>query len=198
MPEVGKATFVLKKQLAFPGDRHSHCLFRRQQSGIAVAIRMIAAVAATGGKQMEIKKPTLPAIETKIFEESETLMSGIGSANTTKASEIASRINNRNALQKKLGDVLAYARNNDASGINELLDGNQTLGTERKTPLHPPQVFQDNFETTKSPDTRHLSSTNEGSPKVDPTTVSLLEQNLLAARSAGPMIKRLTNDREDK
>ncbi len=118
---------------------------------------------------MEIKKPTSQPIETKIFEESETLMSGIGSANTTKASEIASLINNRNTLQKKLGDVLAYARNNDASGINELLEGNQTLTEQKK-----------------------------GSPKVDPTAVSLLEQSLLAARSAGPMIKKLTNDREGK
>ena len=124
---------------------------------------------------MEIKKPTSQAIDPKIFEQLE----GISSANTTDASQIASQINNRNALQKKLGDVLAYARNNDSSGINELLDGNQTLGTERKTPVH-------------------LSSTNEGSPKVDLIAVSLLEQNLLAARFAGVMIKKPSNDREDK
>lgn len=81
---------------------------------------------------MEIKKPTSQAIETKIFEQFEA---GISSANTTEASQIASRINNRAALQQKLGDVVTYLRNSDASGINELLDGNQTL-TEQKTKVH--------------------------------------------------------------
>ncbi len=146
---------------------------------------------------MEIKKPTSQAIETKIFEEFETPMTEIASANATEASQIASQIDNRVALKQSIGDVKAYLRNSDASGINELLEGNQTLEAERQTPVHPSQVFQDSFET-ESIGMRSISITNEGSPKVDPIAVSLLEQNLLAARSAGPMIKKLTNDREGK
>jgi hypothetical protein len=111
---------------------------------MAVAIAMIAAVAATGGR-MEIRRTTSQTIETKILEGSETLIPG-SSANSTDASEIATGINNRTALHKKLGDVAALARNNDASDINELLEGNQTLGTKLKKPAHPSQVFQDKFE----------------------------------------------------
>jgi hypothetical protein len=66
---------------------------------------------------MEIKKPTSQGIQ----------LAEIGLANQEKASQIADRINNRNALQKTIGDVIAVARNNNSSGINELLESNQTL-----------------------------------------------------------------------
>lgn len=81
---------------------------------------------------MEIKKPTSQAIDPKIFEKFEI---GIRSANSTEASQIASQIENRTALKEKLRDIKTYLNNNDASGINELLDGNQTL-TEQKTKVH--------------------------------------------------------------
>jgi hypothetical protein len=92
---------------------------------------MIAAVAANRRKTMEIKKPTLRAIDPKIFEQFETLRP------ETDASQIASEINKKVALKQKLEDVKEYLRNNDVkSSINELLEGNQTL-REQKTQLHP-------------------------------------------------------------
>ena len=128
---------------------------------------------------MEIKKPTLQGIQ----------LAEIGVANQEKGSEIASRINNENVLKQKIRDVEAYARNNDATGINELLEKNQTLSSEQKTQVH---LHQDNFETPKPTDIRYLSSTNEASPKVYLSALNLLDQNLLVARFAGPMIKKLS------
>jgi ribosomal 50S subunit-associated protein YjgA (DUF615 family) len=127
---------------------------------------------------MEIRKPTLQGIQ----------LSEIGLANQEKGSEIASRINNENALKQQVRDVVAYARNNDANGINELLENNQTL-TNQKTQVH---LYQDNFETPKSTDIQDLNSNNEAAPKVDPGVLSLLEKNLLAARFASPMVKKLS------
>jgi ABC-type transporter Mla subunit MlaD len=124
---------------------------------------------------MEIKKPTPPGIEIKIFEEFESF------APQQNASQTASDINDRLELKKKLNDVITYARTNDASEINDLLEKNQTITEQKGIQI---QVGQNIFETT--------NSTDEASQKVDPSVLSLLDQSLLAARFSGPMIKKLS------
>ncbi|HEY7162207.1 MAG TPA: hypothetical protein VH815_13155 [Acidobacteriota bacterium] len=130
---------------------------------------------------MEIKRPTPQGIDTKIFEEFEPF------ASPENGSQVANEINNRTALKQKINDVEVWARNNDASGINDLLEKNQTITEQKSLPV---QVGPDNFQTTKS--------TNESSAQVEPSALSLLDRNLLAARFTGPMIKKLTNNKEDK
>jgi hypothetical protein len=136
---------------------------------------------------MEIKKPTPQAIQGNLLQEFEAFMPDIRSTNN--AEEKASQIQREVAMKKEIRDVKAAARNNDASGINEMLEANQTL-TDQKIQVHLSQSSQDNFETPKS-DIRYSSNSNEGSQKIDPSVLNLLDQNLLVARFAGPMIKKL-------
>lgn len=95
---------------------------------------------------MEIKKPTSKSIDPRIFENFEI---GIRSTNSTEASQIASQINNRVALQQKLRDIETYVKNKDASGFSELLEGNQTIG-EQKTPSRQNSRMKDAFEDKHS------------------------------------------------